>query len=240
VTDIEAPRYTIREPAAWDALRLEEHHLVLAKRASAVCFGTLIQRSRISRMSLHAFLDVAGQAIRLYDVNFRQDYDKREWVEASLLAAHAVKLNEQEVVHLSHVLDVAPATPETLANYLAERYQVEVTCVTRGDRGCVLIEGGTVADVSGWPVRVADAVGAGDAFSAAFLAARLARQSLEVTARFANAVGALVATRTGAMPRLEDQYRALREDLFERGCDAPAQRTSGRPRCEARRGDAGR
>ncbi len=227
LTELEAPRYTILEPAAWDALDMDEDLWALAAQASAVCYGTLFQRSRRSRESLHAFLAAADGAFRLYDVNLRQDYFDRAWIEVSLHAAHAVKMNELEVVHIATILGLAPETPWALADHLRTHYGVAVTCVTRGERGCVLIEGGKIAEVDGHPISVADPVGAGDAFSAAFLVARLSGVPLEETARFANAAGALVTSRPGAMPSLHAEYARLRARLFAR--EGEAAQAAGRP-----------
>ena len=56
---------------------------------------------------------------------------------------------------------------------------------------------------------MADAVGAGDAFTAALISARLRGWGLQRAARFANEVGALVAARAGAMPALPAELADL-------------------------------
>ena len=61
----------------------------------------------------------------------------------------------------------------------------------------------------GKPVKVSDAVGAGDAFTAALTFGLLRGRALRDIAEFANAVGALVASRPGAMPDVREEYAAM-------------------------------
>jgi fructokinase len=215
-TDPNAPRYTIHQPVAWDAVELRADLVDLAARADAICYGTLFQRDSRSRTSLHGFLDAAGDAFRLYDVNLRQDYYDRAWIEPSLRAANAVKLNEGEVEEIARVLGLPSRESGDLAACLRERFHVGITCVTRGARGCVVYGDDEVVDVPGEAIDVADAVGAGDAFTAAFLSAHLSGMPLGVASRFANAAGGLVASRRGAMPLLRDTYRQLLARLSEK------------------------
>lgn len=204
------PQYTIHADVAWDHLAYDADLAGLAPRAAAVCFGTLAQRSEGTREALHRFLSDARGALRVYDVNLRQDFWQRGWIERSLSAAHAVKLNRDEVAPVAACLGVDSADPRGLARVLFERFAVELVVVTRAEDGCLALEPRGEVDLPGRPVEVADAVGAGDAFTAALISARLAGWELEPLARFANEVGALVASRAGAMPALGDELARLR------------------------------
>src|ERR1035437_7181889 len=73
--------------------------------------------------------------------------------------------------------------------------------VTRGERGCAVRIGNDRAECPGYTVKVVDTVGAGDAFAAAFLHGLAAEWSAAKTGDFANRLGALVASRAGAVPR---------------------------------------
>ena len=108
-SDPNAPTYVIHQPVAWDALELDDALRGLAGRADAVCFGTLAQRDARSRACIHGFLEAAAHAFRLYDVNLRQHYHDRAWVERSLQAADAVKLNEDEVAAVATMLGASPS-----------------------------------------------------------------------------------------------------------------------------------
>jgi len=203
------PRYTIHEGVAWDHIELDAALERLAGDVSAVCFGTLAQRSAPTREALHAFLQRARGALRVYDVNLRQRFWDRERIERSLDAADVVKLNQDEVATLARELGAGAGDPRAFAEALRSRHGVELVCVTRGADGCLLLEGAQEVDLPGRPVEVADSVGAGDAFTAGLISGRLRGWPLERCARLANELGARVAAAEGAMPDLRDELDAL-------------------------------
>jgi len=208
--DSARPVFTIHEDVAWDHLAFDTDLSALMGRASAVCFGTLAQRTSTSRSTIRRCLEAARDALLVYDVNLRQDWYEREWVEWSLAAAGVVKLSEHEVLVLGDLLGANSEDPGGFAASLRERYGVPLTCVTRAERGCVLLGPEETADVPGNPVQLVDAVGAGDAFTAALISGVLRGWPLPRTARFANELGALVARSPGAMPALDRELDRLR------------------------------
>lgn len=213
LTDSGHPDYVIHENVAWDFLQADPATREQVSGASAICCGTLAQRSPVSRQSIHTLLDAASpECLIVYDVNLRQRWYAREWIEATIRKAHAVKLNHEEVRTVAELLGLDPE-PRRFADALRDGYDVELVCVTRAERGCLLFNGDDVADVPGEPVDVVDAVGAGDAFTAALIATRLEEWPLHAAARFANRVGGLVASRPGAMPQLAGEFARLREEL---------------------------
>ncbi len=110
---------------------------------------------------------------------------------------------------LSRLLDL-PAQPVDFARGLLSRFDLQLACLTRAERGCLMAgASGEVVDAAGVAVQVVDTVGSGDAFSAALIAAYLRGWPLERMATFANAVGALVASHAGAMPPLREAYADL-------------------------------
>ena len=204
------PRFTIHENVAWDFLGFDATLEPLLARAAAVCFGTLAQRSPASRDTIQRAVRAVGPGcLVVYDVNLRQHFYQRDWLEASLRASQIVKLNAEEVIELDNLLECDSPDQERLARTIQGRYGVDTVCITRGDRGCLLVGPVEVVDDPGTPVRVADTVGAGDAFAAALIAARLRGWPLRSQASFANAVGALVASRPGAMPILREEFARL-------------------------------
>lgn len=210
-TDPSRPAFTIHENVAWDYLAFDEAWRALMHQAAAVCFGTLAQRGEISRASIQLCLTTAANALRVYDVNLRPPWYDRQWIVGSLEVCHIAKLNQEEAVLLSDLLDVGAHDPTDFGQRLRSRFNLDLVCVTRGERGCVLVGPDEVADVPGRPVKVADAVGAGDAFSAALICGRLQNWPLATIAEFANQVGGLVAGQSGAMPDLADEYQTLIE-----------------------------
>ena len=212
----DAPSYVIHEDVAWDYLEFAEELNSLMESASAVCFGTLAQRGASSREAIQRALEVAGNALIVYDVNLRQLWYQREWIEDSLTAANVVKLNEDEVVVLSETIGTKKAQNGDFASSMIERYELDMVCLTRAERGCSLYTCSDRVDEPGIDVEVADAVGAGDAFTAALISSQLRGWPIDTTAWFANRVGALVVGRQGAMPALAEELARLITDAEKR------------------------
>jgi fructokinase len=209
------PTYVIHEQVAWDYLQLDDSWKTLMAQASAVCFGTLAQRSPVSRETIQQALAITGpECLVVYDVNLRQKWYERSWVEQSLAKSRVVKLNGDEVGVLGPLLECDGTDPVRFARTLQDRFGVEAVCITRAENGCLLVEGAEVVDVPGIRIHLVDAVGAGDAFTAALIYGRLQGWPLSAQASFANQVGALVASHPGAMPMLREAFAALLE-LFE-------------------------
>ena len=214
VSDPHHPQYTIHENVAWDFLDPEENLMSAAREASAICFGTLAQRSPVSRETIHAVLDAAGpDCLIVFDVNLRQQWYDRERIERSLRHADIVKLNHEEAAVLSRMFDFGTEDHLPIAAALQDRFGVDLVCITRAERGCLLVNRHGSADVPGRRVDVVDAVGAGDAFTAALIVTQLEGWPLQLAAEFANHVGGLVASRRGAMPELRAEYEQLRKTI---------------------------
>lgn len=206
------PDYIIHENAAWDYLAESPDVRTAMETADAVCFGTLAQRSSVSRQTIHAALGMTRpECLLVYDVNLRQQWYRREWIVESLRKAQIVKLNHAEVETLGPLLDIPDAGHDEFARSLRKTFGVDLVCITRAEEGCLLVGPTETADIPGEPVEVADAVGAGDAFTAALIWSQLHGWPLESSARLANAVGGLVASRPGAMPPLSDEFARLAE-----------------------------
>jgi len=206
------PHYSFVEDVAWDYMPMDDATRTLMGDAAAVCFGTLAQRSDTSRETIYRCLETAGgNCLKVYDINIRDPWYHADWIARSLYAANAVKLNEDEVRLLADQLQLASADPEFLARTLKDGFGIELVCVTRGERGCVMLSGAESVAAASVPIQVADPVGAGDSFTAAMVYARLQGWPLERTAHFANAVAGLVASRSGAMPSLRDELQSLKD-----------------------------
>lgn len=203
------PHYTIHAPATWDNLEATPELLDAARHADAICFGTLAQRSPASRETIHRLLAAAApNCLIVYDINLRQHYYDRQWIERSLAASKIAKLNHEEIRTIAPLLDL-PAPPTEFARAILERTAVEAVCVTRAEDGCLIVTASETIEIPGERVKVVDAVGSGDAFSAAMIMALLRGWPLSKAARFANRIGALMATKPGATPRIADEYVAM-------------------------------
>ncbi len=213
-TDANDPQYTIHEQVAWDHLAFNDALATLMQQARAVCFGTLAQREADSRETIHQCLAATkADCLVVYDINLRQSYYDRKWIEQSLSAAKVVKLNQEESEVVSRLLEIKTSDLLQFARHLQKEYGVEAVCITRGAEGCLIFTEDQEYDIPGTPVNVADAVGAGDAFTAALISRRLAGWPWEKSAIFANRVGGLVASQTGAMPVLRAEFEQLGQEI---------------------------
>lgn len=207
------PAYDIHAPAAWDRMVLTDRLTSVLDQAAAVCFGSLALRDETSRQTILQALQHASTATKLFDVNLRQKFYSAELIRNLLTHSTMVKLNESEASVLPELLDTGTGSHAELAAWLRREYDVSFLCITRSERGCVLFDGDEFVEVQSVPVEVVDAVGAGDAFTAALLCARLEGWPLERSGRLANEIGALVAGCKGAMAPLRNQIAEIRARL---------------------------
>ena len=196
------PSYVIHRPAAYDFAELDQDELaqIAARRPDWISFGTLHQMDARGRKLTRHIMDAAAGARRFYDVNLRRDSYDTGLVADLLGVADAVKLNDAEVAELGRLLGLPCGSPEEFCRANAGRFGWQAACVTRGAAGCSVLVGDDFAEAPGYAVAVADTVGAGDAFAAAFLHSLGAGWQPEQIGDFANRVGALVASRPGAIP----------------------------------------
>lgn len=194
------PTFQILKPVAWDFLQWSDELQRLAVSADAVCFGSLAQRSPVSRTTIRSFVRAArAQAVRVFDVNLRQDFYTREIVEESIQHATIVKLNHEELPKITRLSATEPSELK-MARDLLERNNLKLVCVTRGSRGSLLISQQESHEHKGYTVKVADTVGAGDAFTAALVHGYMRGHSLAEINDRANRAGAWVASQSGGMP----------------------------------------
>jgi fructokinase len=204
------PSFVITENVAWDLLAWTPEWRELALQADAVCFGSLAQRSPQSRETIRRFLGtVRPGALRIFDVNLRQSFYSPENLRDSLGLADVVKLNHEE---LHRVLDLlrlsrgqANTSEQSLARDLLRAYGLKLVCVTRAAAGSILVGADDTNEHPGFPVKVADTVGSGDAFTAALTHHVLRGSPLPTINEAANRMGAWVASKAGATPALEPE-----------------------------------
>jgi len=203
------PTFDIVRNVAYDNLRAGARLMRLAAKADAVCYGTLGQRGAVSRSTIRKFLAAAKRAVLVCDLNLRSellhlgpgDAERLGLVARSIAMADVLKLNDDEV----RIIRGAFARPEkgdVFLRWLLREFKLRMVCVTLGAKGCVLRTARRRVTSPGVKVNVADTVGSGDAFTAAMVNGLLRRRPLQDTADFANRIGAYVASRPGATPRL--------------------------------------
>lgn len=202
------PAYTIHENVAWDRLAAEPAARATVAAADAVCFGSLAQRHAVARRSIATLLDlVRPGALRIFDVNLRQHYHSPDLVAQSLTQANVLKVNETELPQLIAWLGL-PADERAALAALAERFSLRAAIYTRGERGSLVHADGAWVDHPGKKVELADTIGAGDSFTAAFALGLLHGWPLATIVERATGVAAFVCTQHGATPRLPAEIAA--------------------------------
>jgi fructokinase len=198
------PTYAIPRPAAFDAISVDVATLTRIKAAGVdwLYFGTLLQtKPEIERLTT-GLAQQFHPARRFYDMNLRTGQWSLPLVQRLSSLASIVKLNEGEARTLFSLTTMSPKefSLEEFCRIWASTYHNEVICVTLGPAGCMIYDRGAIYRVAGYEVTVRDTVGSGDAFAAAFLHGYDRGWPIRRTAHFANALGALVASRAGATP----------------------------------------
>lgn len=214
VTDAEGnASYSIPRPVAFDRAELSEALLdqIHALKPMWIYFGTLAQTEPQSEARLLRLLEGQPVMRRLYDINLRDGHWNLPLVQRLSQQTDLLKLNDHEAQTLWQLTHPdAPFTLEDFCRDWAEQYEIEVICVTQGMAGCAIYAGRQLMQFAGYRVSVADTVGAGDAFTAAYLHGFMAGWPIERCACFANALGALITSRAGATPHWTiDEIEAL-------------------------------
>ena len=186
--------FRIERPAAYDALTLSTGEIQTLRAWSPdwLYFGTLFSSRPEGRAILFELLRLMPDALRFYDLNLRPGFDSPPLVRELLEQAEVVKMNQDEMCSIHRYLGL-PAETNAFCAAAAERFGWRAVCVTLGSRGCAVFANGQYHEEPARPIEVADTVGAGDAFAAAFLHGLTAQWNIAEIARFANRVGALVA-----------------------------------------------
>lgn len=194
------PQYRIHRPAAYDfpALSPSDLSALLMPPPDWIYFGTLHQMSVPARDLTQRLLDAAPAARRFYDVNLRAQSYTPELLLTLIQQAHVLKLNHQELPLVKGMCGIKGDSPEQFCREAATACELETVCITRGAEGCALLMNGEYVEAPGFPIQVADAIGAGDAFSAALVHGISLGWPVPQVAEFANRIGALVASRPGA------------------------------------------
>ncbi|WP_454981017.1 carbohydrate kinase family protein [Capnocytophaga haemolytica] len=203
------PTYEICENVAWDNIPLTSRIENLAKNTQTVCFGTLAQRSEVSRNTIHSFLSLMPEdSLKVFDINLRLNYFTKEIIEESLQKANALKINDEEIVKISDMFGWQ-GTEVEVCERLLTTFGLKFMILTKGTAGSWVINTEKESFLPTPKITIADTVGAGDSFTAAFVASYLMGRTLEESHQLAVEVSAYVCQQHGAMPRLADAHLEL-------------------------------
>lgn len=205
------PLYDIKENVAWDNIPYTEHLEALAKRTKAVCFGSLAQRNVVSRETINHFLDTMPKdddSLIVFDVNLRQGFYNKEILCKSMQNCNILKINDEELITVSRMFGYPGIDLQDKCWILLGKYNLKMLILTCGINGSYVFTPGNVSFQPTPKVEVADTVGAGDSFTAAFIASILKGKSVTEAHSIAVKTSAYVCTQKGAMPILPPEYTA--------------------------------
>lgn len=197
------PSYNIKEGAAWDNIPFTDKLRELASGCDAVCFGSLAQRSEVSRSTIRSFLNAMPESsLKIFDINLRQHYYSKDLLCECMELSDILKINDDEIVAVADMLGCGMSDLEDIARMLLERFNLRMLILTRGAIGSYVFTPSEMSFLATPKVDVVSTVGAGDSFTGAFISAILKGKDIHSAHRLAVDVSAYVCTQVGAMPAL--------------------------------------
>ena len=204
------PQYDICENVAWDKKPFNVDLKAIAQKTKAVCFGSLAQRSEVSRQTIHAFLNAmpdTDDTLRVFDINLRQSFYSKEIIEESLRLCNVLKINDEELVIVQHLFGYYDLSAEATCLRMLNDFNLRMLILTCGTDGSYVFSHTETSFLPTPKVEVADTVGAGDSFTGSFVAHILRGKSLRQAHQTAVNVSAFVCTQHGAMPILPEDLK---------------------------------
>ncbi|KIA98591.1 carbohydrate kinase [Flavobacterium sp. KMS] len=203
--------YDIAYPSAWDKIVLNDLAKKIVADADVLIYGSLVCRDEVSRRSLEELLQT--KVYKVFDVNLRKPHYSYEILEQLMYSANLIKFNDEELLEITAAMESPFTSLEDNMHFIAEKTNVTAMCVTKGKHGALLMWEAKLYENGGYPVEVADTVGAGDSFLAALTTSLLTGKEPQAAIDFACAVGALVAEAPGANPDIS--YSKLENMIFK-------------------------
>ena len=202
VDSLGIPQYIINEGVAWDHILFTSEMGVLAQKADAVCWGSLAARSETSRTTIIRFVESTREdCLKVFDINIRQHYYDKEFINWGLTQANVLKLNDDELPLLQGYYSLM-GDPIEQCRELLERFGLRYVVYTCGSKESVVVGAEDISRIDTPKVEVVDSVGAGDSFTAAFVSGLIRGDSIAETHRHAVDIAAYVCTQAGAIPAL--------------------------------------
>jgi len=195
--------YDIAQPAAWDKITVRAELLEAVQKCNLFLFGSLATRDEVTKQTLFQLLTIAS--FKVFDVNLRPPHYTYDLLDDLMKAANFIKFNDEELTEISQEMGCASSQVENQIKHIAKHSNTHNICVTRGSEGALLYLAGTFYTQKGFPIEVADTVGAGDSFLATLLEGILTKRRPEESLERACAMGALVASKQGANPKITEK-----------------------------------
>ena len=196
--ELQQASYSIVEPVAWDEIKLNAEMIAAVQNADAFVYCSLTCRNIESRSTIVELLTHAN--LKVFDINLREPFYTIETLIPLLSAADLLKVNEDELIYLKQGLQLTGNTEEQLLKQLCKKFDIKIICLTLGEKGAHVLHEDRLYRHNGYRVKVADTIGAGDAFLATFTANYLKAYPMDIILDRACKVGAFVASKEGANP----------------------------------------
>lgn len=196
--------YEIVYPVAWDFISQVDKIKQQLQSSTYLIYGSLASRNNVSRDTLLEVLEC--DAIRVFDINLRPPFIKRDLLETLLFKANIVKFNQAELEMVQMFFGGSFANEASQIKFIQERFDIPEIVVTKGEFGAAYYKQNEVYHAWGTEVKVKDTIGSGDAFLAAFIANHYLKNEPQTIINNAVAMGAFIATKKGGCPdyRLSD------------------------------------
>lgn len=206
--------YEILFPAAWDFIDYSPAVAGKLKRSTYFIFGSLSSRNDISRSTLFQLLE--SDAIKVFDINLRPPFIKKDLLEALLLKADIVKFNQAELEMAQLLFGGSFGNEASQIRFIQQRFNIPEIIVTKGEFGASFYKNEKTFNSWGSEVRVKDTIGSGDAFLAAFIANHNLKNEPQATMKNSVAMGAFIATKKGGCPEYRIQeYEDFKNQVFK-------------------------
>ncbi len=206
--DVGVPTYDIKQGVAWDNIPFTTDIREIATNCGAVCWGSLAQRSEVSRKTIYDFLDHTPEdCLKIFDINLRQNFYAKEIIQESLKRCNVLKINDEELITIGRLFGYPGLDIENKCWLILGKYSLDMLVLTCGVNGSYVFTPGKVSFQETPKVEVADTVGAGDSFTGTFCASILKGKSVAEAHKLAVQVSAYVCTQHGAMPTIPEDMR---------------------------------
>ena len=201
------PTFDIIQPVAYDFITpTEKQFEELSKtQFDIVYFGTVVQRTCASAETLRKILKCVFYNYIFFDINLRKGHFTKKVVDFSLRHTDILKLNEEELLEVANMFGLGMSEEQMIIEWVFGQYPAKIILLTRGDKGVSVFTPDERKDIDGIKVKVKDTVGSGDAFSAGFIMEYIKSGDLIYAAQKGNELGAYVATKSGAVPEINEQ-----------------------------------
>ncbi len=193
--------YTFSKDSSYDYIHYDKYVDLIANNANIICFGSLALREKETKDCVFKILDKLNEkdSIKIFDINIRQNFYSKELILECLKYTDVFKCNEDELALLIPMLCPKAQDEHDFYNYLKTK-GISIFIFTKGSINSTIFYKDMISIKESLKVEIKDTVGAGDSFTACFIASMLKGYSLEEAHIRANKLAAFICTKDGATP----------------------------------------